>query len=101
VAPIAQWFFAASGTTRLAILELLSQRERSVSEIANILDAPLSSVSFHLKVLRESGLIREHRAGRHKYFELSGEVLNSMIGFVHLVSPGRHKGTCPLSCCRA
>ncbi len=100
LAHVAQWFHAASDTTRLAILECLAQRERSVTEIQQMLDAPQSNVSFHLKVLRESGLVREHREGRWKYFGLEGQTLQYMIEFTHKVGPEAHRGTCPLVCCR-
>jgi len=101
MAHVAQWFFAASDITRLFILELLSQRERCVTELYRILGAPQSSVSFHLKVLKASGLISEHRDGRWKYYGLRGDTLEHMIAFTRIVGPGAHRGTCPLSCCQA
>jgi len=101
MAHVAQWFFAASDITRLYILELLSQRDRSVTDLHQILGAPQSSVSFHLKVLKTSGLIAEHRDGRWKYYGLRGETLEQMIAFTRIVGPGGHKGTCALSCCQA
>ncbi|SRR6266566_3335736 len=100
MARVAQWFHAASDTTRLAILEFLSQRERCVSELHEVVGGPQSSISFHLKVLRDSGLVRERRDGRWKFYSLGGETLAEMIAFIQIVSPGKHVGTCPLSCCR-
>jgi len=100
MARVAQWFHAASDTTRLAILEFLSQRERCVNELQEVLDAPQSTISFHLKVLRQSGLVGERREGRSKYYRLRGETLDFMIAVIQIVSPGKHVGTCPLSCCR-
>ena len=100
MARVAQWFHAASDITRLAMLEFLSQRERCVSELREVLGVPQSTASFHLKVLRESGLVRQRREGRWKYYSLRGETLNYMIAFTRIVSPGAHVGTCPLSCCQ-
>ena len=99
MAHVAQWFFAASDITRLYILELLSQRERCVTELHEILGAPQSSVSFHLKVLKAAGLVGVQCVGRRKYFGLEGDTLKHMIAFALIVSPGKHKGTCVLSCC--
>jgi len=90
MARVAQWFFAASDITRLYILELLSQRARCVTELHEILDAPQSSVSFHLKVLKASG----------KYYSLEDGTLQHMISFTQIVSPGKHRGTCLWSCCQ-
>jgi len=95
-----QWFHAISESTRTAILELLSQRERCVTELQQILDAPLSTVSYHLKVLRESGLVHEQRAHRWKYFSLREDTLEHMSMFARVIGPGKHIGTCPLDCCR-
>jgi ArsR family transcriptional regulator, arsenate/arsenite/antimonite-responsive transcriptional repressor len=100
LAHIAQWFHAASDTTRLAILELLSQRERCVSEIAEFLGAPLSTVSFHLRELTESGLIYLRRDGPWRYYGIRGDTLEHMMAFVRVVGPAMHRGTCPLSCCQ-
>ena len=101
MAHVAQWFFAASDITRLYILELLSQRQRCVTELYHILGAPQSNVSFHLKVLKTSGLISEHRDGRWKYYGLRGDTLEHMIAFTRIVGPGGHEGTCALSCCQS
>ncbi len=100
MAHVGQWFHAASDTTRLAMLEFLSQRARSQHEMVEILGAPQSSVAFHLRVLRDSGLVREQRDGRRKYYSLNGETFDYMIAFTRTVSPGAHRGTCPLDCCR-
>jgi ArsR family transcriptional regulator len=99
-AHVAQWFHALSDTARLAILDFLSQRDRSVSELAQILDAPQSNVSFHLKVLREAGIVSERRDGRWRYFRTSGDTLEHMVAFIGTVRPGVHRGTCPLTCCQ-
>src|SRR6266496_2160891 len=63
LARVAQWFHALSDTTRLDLLELLSQRDRAAGELQRLLNVPRSRVSFHLKVLRESRLIDERRDG--------------------------------------
>ena len=100
MARVAQWFHAASDITRLAMLEFLSQRERCVSELREVLGVPQSSASFHLRILRESGLVSERREGRRRYYSLRGETLDYMMTFTRTVSPGQHRGTCPLSCCQ-
>jgi len=100
IAHVGQWFHAISDTTRLAILEFLSQRERCVTELHQVLGAAQSSVSYHLRILRESGLVRERREGRWKYFSIRVDTLEHMSTFSQVVGPGKHVGTCPLTCCR-
>ena len=100
MAHVGQWYHAIADLTRLSILELLSQRERYVGELQRIVDAPQSTISYHLKVLRESGLVREHREGRRKYFGLRADTLEYMAQFPQVIGPGKHVGTCPLDCCQ-
>lgn len=100
MAHIGQWYHAISDLTRLSILEFLSQRERFVTELQQILDVPQSTISYHLKVLRESGLVRAHREGRRKYFGLRVDTLEYMSQFPRVIGPGKHVGICPLTCCR-
>lgn len=101
IAHVNQWFHAISDSTRLGILEFLSQRERCVTELQQLLDASQSTVSYHLKVLRESGLVSAQREGRWKFFALRADTLAHMTTFAHVIGPGKHVGTCPLTCCRS
>ena len=100
LAHVAHWFHAASDTTRLAILELLSQRERCVSEIAEFLDASLSTVSFHLRVLRDAGLVADRREGRWSYYRIVPEALAEVHDLAVDLQPARgvlpiaRKGAC-------
>lgn len=100
LAHVGQWYHAMSDLRRLSILQLLSQRERYVTEIQEILGDTQSLVSYHLKVLRDAGLVYEQRVGRRKYFGLRTDTLEYMAQFPHVIGPGKHVGTCPLTCCQ-
>ena len=69
----ARLFHALSDETRLSILGLLSRRERCVCELTDALDAGQSRLSFHLKALKEAGLVTDRREGRWVYYALSPE----------------------------
>ena len=100
LARVAEWYHAFSDPTRLEILEYVSHRQRCVLELHNILGAPQSRVSFHLKVLRNAELIREHRDGRRAYYSLRPETCEHMIAFLQLVSTAQHRDICLLTCSR-
>jgi ArsR family transcriptional regulator len=53
--------------TRRTLLGLLRGKELSVSELVEVLGQPQSTVSRHLKQLRQAGLIRERRDGATTY----------------------------------
>lgn len=56
-------FKALADTTRQRILRVLSAQELSVSELVEVLDQPQSTISRHLKVLRDAGLLVDRRSG--------------------------------------
>ena len=61
-------FHALSDPTRLAILELLRGGERCVCDLQDELDAAQSRLSFHLRVLKDAGLVTDRREGRWSYY---------------------------------
>lgn len=71
-------FHALSDPTRLAIVERLRGGERCVCDLTDLLDAAQSRLSFHLKVLRESGLVECRREGRWAYYWLRPEAFDSI-----------------------
>ena len=68
LARAAQLFHALSDETRLAILDMLRDGERCVCDLQDALDAAQSRLSFHLRVLREAGLVIDRREGRWAYY---------------------------------
>ena len=94
-----RWFHALSDETRLEIVRLLSHGERCVCELTDVLGAAQSRLSFHLKTLKDSGLVRDRRDGRWMYYSLDPEVLGAMREFLTAVRPGQHAGSCARACC--
>lgn len=68
-------FRALSDPTRRDVLARLSARAASVSELAAPYKIALPSFLEHLKVLERSGLVRSHKAGRVRTYELAPEQL--------------------------
>src|SRR5215213_3367911 len=67
----ASLFHALSDGTRLAILQRLRFGERCVCDLTDALDAAQSRLSFHLKVLKDAGLVTDRREGRWMYYTLN------------------------------
>lgn len=95
----ASWFHALSDETRLQIVELLSHGERCVCELQETLEAAQSRLSFHLKVLKDAGLITDRRDGRWTHYALNRAALDEIAAFAHAVKPGKHAGSCERACC--
>ncbi len=59
----AELFKALGDTTRQRLLRVLCMQEMTVSELVDVLQQPQSTISRHLKVLREAGLLLDRRTG--------------------------------------
>lgn len=75
-------FHALSDQTRLELIEKLKGGERCVCELTDALQAGQSRLSFHLRVLKEAGLIHDRREGRWMYYSLNREGLEDIEDFV-------------------
>jgi ArsR family transcriptional regulator, cadmium/lead-responsive transcriptional repressor len=64
----AKFFRALGHPTRIRILLLLMERERTVGELVEELDAFQARVSSHLGCLRWCGLVEVRRDGRRAYY---------------------------------
>ena len=71
-------FNAIAEPRRRAILEFLAGDERSVTEIANALELAQPSVSKHLIVLRDVGLVSVRRDGKHTLYRTNAETLRTI-----------------------
>ena len=95
----AGWFHALSDETRIEIVRLLSHGERCVCQLQQAAHAAQSRLSFHLRVLKESGLVSDRRVGRWIYYALNRDALADIAAFVAAVKPGKHAGSCRGACC--
>jgi ArsR family transcriptional regulator len=68
-------FHALSDGTRLSILQRLRLGERCVCDLTDAMDAAQSRLSFHLKVLKDAGLVTDRREGRWMYYTLNTDTL--------------------------
>jgi DNA-binding transcriptional ArsR family regulator len=69
----AQPLSALASSTRRGLFELLPSGPLAVGQIARDMPVSRTAVSQHLKVLRDAGLVRQHREGRHCLYEIDPE----------------------------
>lgn len=93
-----QWFHALSDETRLEIIRLLSGGERCVCDLTDALDAAQSRLSFHLKTLRDAGIVKDRRAGRWIYYSLNRETFIEIENLVTTLKPSARVARLD-SCC--
>ena len=92
-------FHALSDPTRLGIVRKLRQGERCVCELEPVLGIAQSRLSFHLKVLKDVGLISDRKQGRWMFYGLQKDVLDQIAAYTKSVKPGKHAGSCAVACC--
>lgn len=82
-----QRFQAVAEETRFEIVRRLSGGERCVCELQDDLGAAQSRLSFHLRKLKEAGLVSDRRDGRWVYYSLVTGALEEMRAFLGEVQP--------------
>jgi ArsR family transcriptional regulator, arsenate/arsenite/antimonite-responsive transcriptional repressor len=90
-------FHALSDVTRLEIIELLRKGERCVCELTDSLDAAQSRLSFHLRVLRDAGIVRDRKDGRWVHYELEPDAFEEIESLVESMKP--RAGAVSSACC--
>ncbi len=89
----ARLFHALSDETRLAILEMLQDGEHCVCDLQDALEAAQSRLSFHLRVLKDAGLVTDRKEGRWSYYTIVSETLaevhDLVVGLDPRVRPAR------------
>jgi len=88
----ARLFHALSDETRLSILEMLRDGERCVCDLQSALDAAQSRLSFHLKVLKDAGLVSDRKDGRWSYYTLLPEAFAEIHDQVRSLASERQSG---------
>jgi ArsR family transcriptional regulator, arsenate/arsenite/antimonite-responsive transcriptional repressor len=90
-------FHALSDETRLEIIELLRKGERCVCELTDTLDAAQSRLSFHLRVLKDAGIVRDRKDGRWVHYELDPDAFEEVETLVSGMKP--HAVRRSAACC--
>ena len=75
-------FKALGYPTRRAILDLLKGGSKTAGEIGSQFDMTGATVSHHLSVLRDAGLISDQRRGKYIYYELNLSILDEITGWI-------------------
>jgi ArsR family transcriptional regulator len=95
---LARLFHALSDETRLRIVAKLLTGEQCVCNLTDALDAGQSRLSFHLKALKDAGLVSDRRDGRWIHYSLNHEALSGIGVFLRAVA-AKAESVCGAKCC--
>jgi ArsR family transcriptional regulator len=88
----ARLFHALADETRLRIIEQLADGEQCVCDLTDALEAGQSRLSFHLKTLKDAGLVTDRRQGRWIYYTLRTEAVDELRDVVGAIGAPRSRG---------
>ncbi len=80
---VAKYFRALSDPTRVAILTLIGEDERSVGDIVETLGQPQPKVSNHLACLRWCGFVETRREHRTVYYRIADPRVLKLLDLGH------------------
>ena len=84
-----------SDPIRLNILELMMNGEICVCDIVKVTGLSQSKISYHIKILKDSGLISDRQEGRWVYYKLDLEILSDIQNWMgHLINSSTYERNC-------
>lgn len=75
-------FKALTDENRLLILELLKKGEACSCNMVDKLPIKQSTISHHMKILIDSRIVNERKAGKYTYYSLSDDGIEEAINFM-------------------
>ena len=72
---------ALSDPTRREILQLLKDKPLTAGEIAAQFDTSAATISHHLSILRDAGLVSDEKRGKYISYELNMSVVDEILGW--------------------
>jgi ArsR family transcriptional regulator len=80
---------AMAHPARLMIVDELSRRERCVCELTDMVGSDVSTISKHLSVLRNAGVVRDEKRGSKVYYILRTPCILNFMSCVETVIKSR------------
>jgi rhodanese-related sulfurtransferase len=81
---------AVSAPKRLELLDLLSQGEKTVEQLAEQSATPLKNTSAQLRVLRQAGLVEPRRDGQHVWYRLADGAVAAFLDSLQALGRRRY-----------
>ena len=75
-------FKALNDPTRREILEMLKEKDLTAGEIADRFNISKPSISHHLDLLRQAGLVASEKEGQFIYYSLNTTVMDEMLKWI-------------------
>jgi ArsR family transcriptional regulator len=87
----ARLFHALSDEIRLEVIDLVRDGERCVCELTDELDIAQPRLSWHLKTLKDAGILTDRREGRWVYYALARESFDEVEAALSAMKPSARR----------
>lgn len=94
----AELFHALSDEARVEIVSVLLGGEQCVCDLMGVVGAAQSRLSYHLKVLKDAGIVTDRREGRWSYYKLERDVVVEAEAVLASLRPRATRGSAN-GCC--
>jgi ArsR family transcriptional regulator len=95
----ARLFHALSDETRVGILERLRDGEQCVCDLTEAFNTGQSRLSFHLRVLKDAGLVIDRPEGRWIYYSINQDAIQELDDFITWLKESRPMASKPAVPC--
>jgi len=95
----AKRFKAFCDENRLRIIELLQDGERCACELIECLNMGQSTLSYHMKILCESGIVVNRQEGKWAHYRISAEGSEAAIAYLRALTTPNDDATAYDACC--
>ena len=85
---------ALADETRLKIIDMLSCGELCACKILDHFNITQPTLSYHMKILTESGLVNGRREGAWMYYSLNAENINGLLDFLNVLTKPKENCIC-------
>jgi len=82
-------FKALSDPTRRQIIELLKNRKMTAGEIVDQFQMTGASISHHLSIMKNAGLVTDDKQGKYIYYELNLSVVEEILAWLASIKEGK------------
>jgi ArsR family transcriptional regulator len=87
-------FKALGDPKRAMIVDMLSCGEMCACNILEKFEMSQSTLSHHMKLLRESGLVKAREEGKWTYYSLNGDAIDKAKGFLQVITSDKEDCIC-------
>lgn len=91
---IANYFKALGDKNRLSLLELILKGENCGCTLIDKLDVTQPTMTYHINILEESGLITSRKEGIWRKLEVNQDSLNELISYLNDLEKHVGKSKC-------